>query len=103
MIEGHTIFNKIHKFDCTKVFYLQPFMAYCSQPTLISHSFINIGSITMLLYIDVVFIDPSLIISMIQIFQLISSVEYDKQEIYEWVIEILFVHARAFVVNSQSV
>lgn len=57
----------------------------------------------MLLYIDVVFIDPSLIISMIQIFQLISSVEYDKQEIYEWVIKILFVHARAFIVNSQSV
>lgn len=57
----------------------------------------------MLLCIDVVFIDPSLIISMIHIFQLISSVEYDKQEIYEWVIEILFVHARAFVVNSQSV
>lgn len=80
-------------------------MAYCaqSQPTLISHSFISIGSITMLLYIDVVFIDPSLIISMIQIFQLITSVEYDKQEIYEWVIKILFVHARAFVVNSQSV
>lgn len=82
-------------------------MAYCaqSQPTLISHSFISIGSITMLLYIDVVFIDPSLIISMIQIFQLIhvSSVEYDKQEIYEWVIKILFVQARAFVVNSQSV
>lgn len=40
---------------------------------------------------------------MIQIFQLISSVEYDKQEIYEWVIKILFVQARAFVVNSQSV